>query len=112
MDILQILEQFGVPVAMTIAFGFFIWRQNKFIQETLMNELDQDFKRLEGTFIFTQGSTQTKIENVEKEQINTVKTVKKNEGDITNLKVSVAKIETQLDNRFDRIEELLFELSD
>ena len=65
-----------------------------------------------GTFIFTQGSTQSKIENVEKEQINTVKTVKKNEGDITNLKVSVAKIETQLDNRFDRIEELLFELSD
>ena len=65
-----------------------------------------------GTFIFTQGSTQSKIENVEKEQTNTVKTVKKNEGDITNLKVSVAKIETQLDNRFDRIEELLFELSD
>ena len=65
-----------------------------------------------GTFIFTQGSTQAKIEVIEKEQINTVKTVKKNEGDITNLKVSVAKIETQLDNRFDRIEELLFELSD
>ena len=65
-----------------------------------------------GTFIFTQGSTQAKIEVIEKEQTNTVKTVKKNEGDITNLKVSVAKIETQLDNRFDRIEELLFELSD
>ena len=63
-----------------------------------------------GTFIFTQGSTQTKIENVEKEQINTVKTVKKNEGDITNLKVSVAKIETQLDNRFDRLEEMLMDL--
>jgi len=51
MDILQILEQFGIPVAMTIAFGFFIWRQNKFIQETLMTELDQDFKRLEGIII-------------------------------------------------------------
>ena len=63
-----------------------------------------------GTFIFTQGSTQSKIENVEKEQINTVKTVKKNEGDITNLKVSVAKIETQLDNRFDRLEETLMDL--
>ena len=63
-----------------------------------------------GTFIFTQGSTQSKIENVEKEQINTVKTVKKNEGDITNLKVSVAKIETQLDNRFDRLEEILMDL--
>ena len=63
-----------------------------------------------GTFIFTQGSTQTKIQNVEKEQANTVKTVKKNEGDITNLKVSVAKIETQLDNRFDRLEEILMDL--
>tara|TARA_R110000824_G_scaffold340204_2_gene526710 strand:+ start:510 stop:806 length:297 start_codon:yes stop_codon:yes gene_type:complete len=51
MDILAVMEQFGVPVAMTIAFGFFIWRQNKFIQETLMNELDQDFKRLEGIIV-------------------------------------------------------------
>ena len=51
MDILAVMEQFGVPVAMTIAFGFFIWRQNKFIQETLMTELDQDFKRLEGIII-------------------------------------------------------------
>ena len=51
MVILAILEQFGIPVAMTIAFGFFIWRQNKFIQETLMTELDQDFKRLEGIII-------------------------------------------------------------
>ena len=51
MDILAVMEQFGVPVAMTIAFGFFIWRQNRFIQETLMTELDQDFKRLEGIII-------------------------------------------------------------
>ena len=51
MDILAVMEQFGVPVAMTIAFGFFIWKQNKFIQETLMNELDQDFKRLEGIIV-------------------------------------------------------------
>ena len=51
MDILAVMEQFGVPVAMTIAFGFFIWRQNKFIQETLMSELDQDFKRLEGIIV-------------------------------------------------------------
>ena len=51
MDILAVMEQFVVPVAMTIAFGFFIWRQNKFIQETLMNELDQDFKRLEGIIV-------------------------------------------------------------
>ena len=51
MDIITILETFGIPVAMTIAFGFFIWKQNRFIQETLMTELDQDFKRLEGIII-------------------------------------------------------------
>lgn len=51
MDIFTILEQFGIPVAMTIAFGFYIWKQNLFIQKTLMQELDQDFKRLEGIII-------------------------------------------------------------
>ena len=51
MDILQILEQFGIPVAMTVAFGFYIWKQNQLIQKTLMQELDQDFKRLEGIII-------------------------------------------------------------
>ena len=51
MDNLKVLEQFGIPVAMTIACGFFIWRQNQFIQKTLMKELDEDFKRLEGIII-------------------------------------------------------------
>ena len=51
MDVLTILEQFGIPVTVAMAFGFFIWRQNKFIQSTLMTELDQDFKRLEGIII-------------------------------------------------------------
>ena len=51
MDILKVLEQFGIPVAMTVAFGFYIWKQNQFIQKTLMQELDQDFKRLEGIII-------------------------------------------------------------
>ena len=63
-----------------------------------------------GTFIFTQGSTQTKIEVVEKEQVNTVKRVQKNEGDITDLKVSVGKIETKLDDRFNSLEELIMEM--
>ena len=51
MDILQILEEFGIPVAVAMAFGFFIWKQNRFIQNTLMTELDQDFRRLEGIII-------------------------------------------------------------
>ena len=47
MDLFAILEKFGIPVAVAMAFGFFIWRQNQFIQKELMEELDQDFKRLE-----------------------------------------------------------------
>ena len=47
MDLFAILEKFGIPVAVACAFGFFIWRQNQFIQNELMEELDQNFKRLE-----------------------------------------------------------------
>ena len=51
MDLIGILETFGVPVAMSVAFGFFIWKQNRWIQETLMSELDESFKRLENIVI-------------------------------------------------------------
>ena len=47
MDLFAVVEKFGIPVAVAMAFGFFIWRQNQFIQNELMEELDQDFKRLE-----------------------------------------------------------------
>ena len=40
MDWLNILEQYGIPVVVAIAFGFFIWKQNKFIQDELMEELN------------------------------------------------------------------------
>ena len=51
MDWLIILEQYGIPVVVAIAFGFFIWKQNKFIQNELMEELDENFKRIEGILI-------------------------------------------------------------
>jgi hypothetical protein len=51
MDWLQILEQYGIPVVVAIAFGFFIWKQNKFIQDELMEELNENFKRVEGILI-------------------------------------------------------------
>ena len=51
MDIFNILETFGVPVAMSVAFGFFIWKQNKFIQDELQKELRESFGRLEGILI-------------------------------------------------------------
>jgi hypothetical protein len=51
MDIFNILETFGVPITMCIAFGFFIWKQNKFIQDELQKELRESFGRLEGILI-------------------------------------------------------------
>ena len=47
MEPLQILEQYGIPICVAIAFGYFIWKQNQFIQKELMEELDESFKRLE-----------------------------------------------------------------
>lgn len=47
MEPFDILERFGVPVSMCIAFGFFIWKQNKFIQDELQKELRESFERLE-----------------------------------------------------------------
>ena len=63
-----------------------------------------------GTIFFTTGTYSTKIDSLEKDTTKTVVRVKAAEKDITNLKVSVAKIETQLDDRFDRLEELLMEI--
>ena len=51
MDFLVILEQYGIPICVAIAFGFFIWKQNKFIQDELMEDLEERFKRLEGILI-------------------------------------------------------------
>ena len=51
MDFIALLEQFGIPVVVALAFGFFIWKQNKFIQDELMEELDERFKRLESIVI-------------------------------------------------------------
>tara|TARA_R100000808_G_scaffold10942_1_gene28638 strand:+ start:798 stop:1046 length:249 start_codon:yes stop_codon:yes gene_type:complete len=63
-----------------------------------------------GTFIFTQGSTTTKIDSVEKEQTKVVKRVDNNSSAIVNLKIGQAKIETKLDDRFNRLEELIMDI--
>ena len=47
MDLLEIIEKFGIPVAVAIVFGFFIWKQNNWIQNELQKELRESFERLE-----------------------------------------------------------------
>ena len=51
MDLINVLETFGVPVAMSVAFGFFIWKQNKFIQDELQKELRESFSRVESIIV-------------------------------------------------------------
>ena len=51
MDWLQILEQYGLPICVAIAFGFFIWTQNKYIQDDLSKDIHQKFNRLEGILV-------------------------------------------------------------
>ena len=51
MDLFAVIEKFGVPIAVAMAFGFFIWKQNKYIQDDLSKDLANRFSRLEGIII-------------------------------------------------------------
>ena len=51
MDLFSVLETFGVPVAMSVAFGFFIWKQNKWIQDDLKKDMEEGAKRHENMVI-------------------------------------------------------------
>tara|TARA_R110000824_G_scaffold1603_2_gene7810 strand:+ start:1028 stop:1276 length:249 start_codon:yes stop_codon:yes gene_type:complete len=60
--------------------------------------------------VYTHGASVTKIDSVEVQQEKIVKRVKANEDSIVDLKIGQAKIETKLDDRFNRLEEILMDL--
>ena len=68
MEFLGILDQYGIPIAVAVAFGYFIWKQNSFIQNTLMEELEESFKRLEGIIIKL--IDQQKLVQMEQKKLN------------------------------------------
>ena len=51
MNWLEILEQYGVPLVVAVAFWMFIQKQNKFIQDELQKELRESFTRVESIII-------------------------------------------------------------
>ena len=51
MDVFQILENYGIPVVVAIVFGYFIWKQNQWIQNELVEEIETNDKRLESIII-------------------------------------------------------------
>ena len=46
MDFLVILEQYGIPICVAVAFGFFIWKQNKYIQADLTKDIHVKFNNI------------------------------------------------------------------
>ena len=51
MDPIAILEKFGVPIAFCLGLAWFIYQQNKYIQDDLTKDLKERFERLEGIII-------------------------------------------------------------
>ena len=51
MNPIEIIEKFGIPVAVAMAFGFFIWKQNQYIQKDLTKDIHEIFNRLEGIIV-------------------------------------------------------------
>jgi len=51
MELFDALETFGVPITMCIAFDYFIWKQNKWIQDDLKKDMEDQAKRLENIVI-------------------------------------------------------------
>tara|TARA_R110002167_G_scaffold326402_1_gene532406 strand:+ start:306 stop:566 length:261 start_codon:yes stop_codon:yes gene_type:complete len=51
MDIQNLISELGVPVAVAIAMGYFIWRSQTYIQEDLSKDIASKFERLEGIIV-------------------------------------------------------------
>ena len=62
-----------------------------------------------GTFIYTQGMMTYKVESFEKDTTNHSVKINKNIDNIQKLEVSVAKIESKIDEGFKMIETLFME---
>ena len=62
------------------------------------------------TVVYMHGANTNKMETINKEQTKIVKRVKVNEDSIVDLKIGQKVIETKLDDRFNRLEEILMDL--
>ena len=63
-----------------------------------------------GTFIYTQGQVSSKIEAVVNDTESHSIKMNKNVEKIQDLEIAVGKIETMMDERFDKLETLIMEM--
>ena len=85
MNIFELLETFGVPITMCVAFGFFIWKQNKWIQDDLQRDMDEQGKRIEEIVIGL-------INAIKKHQLDSGKELARLEGSYRALVIVVQKL--------------------
>lgn len=81
---LNIIDQYGLPIAMLVGFGWYIIQRTKFLEETLTREMNEDFGRLEA--IIVQLISQIKLAQLKIEEVK---------GYIEGLNDILAKIETK-----------------
>ena len=63
-----------------------------------------------GTFIYTQGIMSNKIETFENDAKENKIRINKNQEDIQDLENCVTRIETMMEERFDKLESLIMEM--
>ena len=51
MNPIEVIEKFGIPIAFCLGLAWFIYKQNKYIQDDLTKDIHQKFNRLEGIII-------------------------------------------------------------
>ena len=61
------------------------------------------------TFLYTQGATATRLENVEEQSSDNVKKIKTNRTKVQDIEVKIARIESKIDEGFKNLERLLIE---
>ena len=81
---LNLIDQYGLPIAMLIGFGWYIIQRTKYLEETLSREINEDFGRLEA--IIVQLISQIKLAQLKIEEVK---------GYIEGLNDILAKIETK-----------------
>ena len=47
MNPIELLDSYGLPIAILIPVGYFLWKQQHWIQNELIEDLEEKFKRLE-----------------------------------------------------------------
>lgn len=87
MDLINLLETFGAPIAGCICLSYFIWRQQTWLQQDLRKDLANQAERIEQIIIGL-------INSVKKMQVDTGKDLARLEGSYRALQSIIQKLQS------------------